>query len=108
MPKQLKCNTCFAIVSTLVPDQTIVRGWIECPECVYKTPDTVCYIYHYNDFFDDTIRYSIPGISNIYDIGKIIESYRKKNDDYGVLTYLSAPMRLDEAQKWLEEQVNKK
>ena len=29
----LKCNECGKPVSTEVPDGTIVRAWIECPEC---------------------------------------------------------------------------
>lgn len=37
--KQLKCNQCGAIVSTTVPESTIIRGWIECPECAYKSSE---------------------------------------------------------------------
>ncbi len=31
---KLHCNTCGKAVSTEVPDDTIVRGYIECPECI--------------------------------------------------------------------------
>lgn len=34
--KQLTCNICHKTVSTEVPDGTIIRGWIECPECIEK------------------------------------------------------------------------
>jgi DNA-directed RNA polymerase subunit RPC12/RpoP len=30
----LKCSNCGKIVSSPVPDNTIVRAWIECPECI--------------------------------------------------------------------------
>ena len=33
---RLHCNRCGKVVSTPVPDDTIVRAWIECPECVEK------------------------------------------------------------------------
>ncbi len=35
MPQNfLRCSRCGKQVSTLVPHNTIVRAWIECPECV--------------------------------------------------------------------------
>ena len=36
---QLRCNRCGKPVSTLVPTETIVRAWIECPECIAKGPN---------------------------------------------------------------------
>jgi DNA-directed RNA polymerase subunit RPC12/RpoP len=33
---KLKCTICGEPVSTEVPDGTIVRAWIECPECSAK------------------------------------------------------------------------
>ena len=33
---RLTCNKCGKPVSTEVPDDTVVRAWIECPECVNK------------------------------------------------------------------------
>lgn len=33
---RLHCNRCRKAVSTPVPDDTIIRAWIECPECVEK------------------------------------------------------------------------
>ena len=33
---RLKCPKCGKVVSTEVPDGTIVRAWIECPECIDK------------------------------------------------------------------------
>jgi DNA-directed RNA polymerase subunit RPC12/RpoP len=38
---QLKCNHCGKPVSTEVPDDTVVRASIECPECVERTEDIV-------------------------------------------------------------------
>ena len=35
---RLHCNKCGESVSTEVPDNTILRGWIECPECIEKQP----------------------------------------------------------------------
>lgn len=32
--QQLRCNRCAKTVSTLVPDGTIIRAWVECPECL--------------------------------------------------------------------------
>ena len=31
---RLKCNCCSKAVSTEVPDGTVVRAHIECPECI--------------------------------------------------------------------------
>jgi DNA-directed RNA polymerase subunit RPC12/RpoP len=36
---RLRCNKCGKSVSIEVPDDTILRGWIECPECIEKQPD---------------------------------------------------------------------
>lgn len=33
---RLRCNGCGKSVSTGVPDHTLVRAWIECPECIEK------------------------------------------------------------------------
>ena len=35
--KRLTCTTCGKPVSTLVPEATVVRAYIECPECIEKT-----------------------------------------------------------------------
>ena len=35
----LKCSKCGKSVSTAVPLETIVRAWIECPECISSAPD---------------------------------------------------------------------
>lgn len=36
MSKQLRCMHCGTPVSTEVPEKTIVRAFIECPECIDK------------------------------------------------------------------------
>lgn len=33
---RLCCSRCGKPVSTEIPDGTIVRAWIECPECIEK------------------------------------------------------------------------
>ena len=33
---RLHCGECGKVVSTEVPDDTVVRAWIECPECIEK------------------------------------------------------------------------
>lgn len=33
---RIHCNKCGKSVSTEVPEDTIVRAWVECPECVAK------------------------------------------------------------------------
>jgi len=35
-PERIPCSRCGKPVSTSVPPQTIVRAWIDCPECVEK------------------------------------------------------------------------
>lgn len=35
--EQVRCNKCGKGVSSAVPDNTIVRAWVECPECVEKS-----------------------------------------------------------------------
>ena len=34
--KRLHCHRCGSVVSTPVPSDAVVRGWIECPECIEK------------------------------------------------------------------------
>lgn len=36
---QLRCNVCGEIVSTPVSLDTVVRAWIQCPECAAKEKD---------------------------------------------------------------------
>jgi len=31
---RIKCGYCGKSVSTEVPDGTVVRAWVECPECI--------------------------------------------------------------------------
>lgn len=31
---KIKCNVCGKAVSTLVPATTLIRAWVECPECI--------------------------------------------------------------------------
>jgi len=35
---RIRCNQCGAIVSTEVPDDTVVRAWVECADCVKPFP----------------------------------------------------------------------
>lgn len=37
--QQLRCNRCAKTVSTLVPNGTIIRAWVECPECLAMGPE---------------------------------------------------------------------
>ena len=37
---RLHCNRCGESVSTEVPNDTVLVGWIECPECVEKKSNT--------------------------------------------------------------------
>jgi hypothetical protein len=37
---KLKCCGCGIDVSTEVPDGTIVRAWIECPDCIVKANES--------------------------------------------------------------------
>ncbi|MCK5236152.1 MAG: hypothetical protein KAR06_04120 [Deltaproteobacteria bacterium] len=37
--KRITCNRCGTAVSSPVPDGTVVRGWVECIECIEKMPD---------------------------------------------------------------------
>jgi len=37
---KLKCSNCGKSVSTEVPDKTIIRAWIECPECLEMEKET--------------------------------------------------------------------
>lgn len=36
MPERVHCSRCGKPVSTPVPKKTIVRAWVECPECIEK------------------------------------------------------------------------
>ena len=36
---RIHCNKCGKEVSSDVPDNTILRGWVECPECIIKDND---------------------------------------------------------------------
>lgn len=38
---RILCNKCGKPVSTEVPEGTIIRAWVECPECVEKSPEDV-------------------------------------------------------------------
>ena len=31
---KIHCNRCGKSVSTEVPEETVVRAWVECPECI--------------------------------------------------------------------------
>jgi hypothetical protein len=37
---RIKCNICGKDVSTEVPEGTVVRAWIECPECTQDEIDS--------------------------------------------------------------------
>ena len=36
---RLRCGACVKSVSTEVAVETVVRAWLECPECIEKQPD---------------------------------------------------------------------
>jgi len=36
---RLRCNKCGESASSEVPDNTVLRGWVECPECIEKDID---------------------------------------------------------------------
>ena len=36
---RIKCSKCGKSVSTEVPDNTVIRAWIECPECIMLRRD---------------------------------------------------------------------
>lgn len=38
---RIKCNVCSKPVSTLVPEGTVLRAWVECPECARKLFDAM-------------------------------------------------------------------
>ena len=42
----LRCNSCGKQISNQLPDDTIVRGWIECPECIKKQKADDIFIQH--------------------------------------------------------------
>lgn len=46
--ERIHCNKCGKSVSTEVPDDTIVRAWVECPECV-KLPQYESQLFNRND-----------------------------------------------------------
>ncbi len=41
---RLTCNRCGKSVSNEMPDDTVVRAWIECPECIAKEGSLECWI----------------------------------------------------------------
>ena len=41
---RIKCNLCSKPVSSEVPENTVMRAWVECPECGMRTGEEV-----YND-----------------------------------------------------------
>lgn len=38
--KVIHCSRCGAAVSTAVPSDTVIRAWVECPECVISDKPT--------------------------------------------------------------------
>ena len=36
LTKQIQCSNCGEVVSTPVPTNTVIRAWVECPECIEK------------------------------------------------------------------------
>lgn len=38
---RLRCAHCGKSVSTEVPDKTVIRAWIVCPECIGNTDQVV-------------------------------------------------------------------
>ena len=36
---RIKCNVCGKPVSTLVPVDTVIRAWMQCPECIEMEDD---------------------------------------------------------------------
>jgi chromosome segregation ATPase len=36
---RIRCNSCGKSVSSEVPDDTVLRAYAECPECIEKRPD---------------------------------------------------------------------
>jgi len=52
---KLKCSKCDIILSTEIPDNTIVRAWIECPECIQNRPENK-EMKKFNIYYDETIR----------------------------------------------------
>ena len=46
--ERIHCNQCGKSVSSEVPDDTIVRAWVECPECV-KLPQYESQLFNRND-----------------------------------------------------------
>lgn len=47
---RLKCSRCGLAISTEVPEETIVRAWAECPECLKKEQE-------WEKEFEDVISY---------------------------------------------------
>ena len=56
---KIHCNRCGKSVSTEVPEETVVRAWVECPECIVaqEKPRT-CF---------DCIHYSVCELSRTID-----------------------------------------
>lgn len=40
MNSNIRCSNCGKIVSTPVPKNTVVRAWVECPECLEEAEKT--------------------------------------------------------------------
>ncbi len=36
LSERIHCSRCGKIVSTPIPKYTVIRAWIECPECIIK------------------------------------------------------------------------
>ena len=39
--RRLVCNRCSKSVSSPVPGDTVVRAWVECPECIERVSDDI-------------------------------------------------------------------
>jgi hypothetical protein len=38
---RIRCNSCGKPISSLIPSDTVLRGWAECPECVEAQPPII-------------------------------------------------------------------
>ena len=38
---RIRCSACGAVVSSDVPEETVVRAWIECIDCIEKADDSM-------------------------------------------------------------------
>jgi DNA-directed RNA polymerase subunit RPC12/RpoP len=55
---RLRCNKCHKPVSSEVPEDTVVRAWIECPECIEEKkpkhePEPHDHCHHDNTHHED-------------------------------------------------------